>query len=86
MTVKLLTKQHLEFLSLKESCKGSSESTLVKMLLCWKSHDAAQMHIKNDLKRKTVEHNKLYNSTTSNTLHLISYKANLVKRLKILYF
>ena len=31
MTVKLLTEQHLEFLSLKEGCTGSSESILVKM-------------------------------------------------------
>ena len=31
MTVKLLTEHHLEFLSLKGGCTGSSESTLVKM-------------------------------------------------------
>ena len=30
MTVKLLTKHHLEFLSLKGGCRGSPESTLVK--------------------------------------------------------
>ena len=42
MIVKLLTEHHLEFLSLKEGCRGSSESTLVKMLNCWKSHTAAQ--------------------------------------------
>ena len=41
MIVKLLTEQHLEFLSLKEGCTGSSESTLVKMSNCWKSHAAA---------------------------------------------
>ena len=43
MTVKLLTKHHLEFLSLKGGCTGSSESTLVKMPHCWKSHVAAQI-------------------------------------------
>ena len=43
MTVKLLTEHHLEFLSLKGGCRGSSESTLVKMSNCWKSHAAAQM-------------------------------------------
>ena len=43
MTVKLLTEQHLEFLSLKKGCTGSFESTLVKMPLCWKSHVAAHM-------------------------------------------
>ena len=31
MIVKLLIEQHLEFLSLKGGCRGSSESTLVKM-------------------------------------------------------
>ena len=43
MIVKLLTEHHLEFLSLKEGCRGSSESTLVKMPHCWKSHAAAQI-------------------------------------------
>ena len=43
MTVKLLTEHHLEFLSLKGGCRGSSESTLVKMSNCWKSHAAAQV-------------------------------------------
>ena len=43
MIVKLLTEHHLEFLSLKGGCRGSSESTHVKMPHCWKSHAAAQM-------------------------------------------
>ena len=43
MTVKLLTEQHLEFLSLKEGCTGSSESTRIKMPHCWKSLVTAQM-------------------------------------------
>ena len=42
MSVKLLTEHHLEFLSLKGGCAGSSESTLVEMPHCWKSHVAAQ--------------------------------------------
>ena len=41
MIVKLLTEHHLEFLSIKKGCTGSSESTLVKMSNCWKSHAAA---------------------------------------------
>ena len=58
MTVKLLTEQHLEFFylwyllimltvfpSLKGGCTGSYESTLVKILHCWKSHVAAQITI-----------------------------------------
>ena len=70
MTVKLMTEQHLEFLSLKGGCTGlsesmlakchifgnhmshfiqldhddiSSESTLVKMPHCWKSHVTAHI-------------------------------------------
>ena len=43
MTVKLLTEYHFEFLSLKGGCTGSSESTLVKMPHCWKSHVVAHM-------------------------------------------
>ena len=42
--VKLLTELHLEFLSLKGGCRGSSESTHVKMLHCWKSHALAQLY------------------------------------------
>ena len=38
MTVKLLTERHLGSLSLKGGCTGSSESTLVKMPYCWRSH------------------------------------------------
>ena len=43
MIVKLLTEHHLEFLSLKGGCRGSSESTLIKLSYCWKSHAAAPM-------------------------------------------
>ena len=43
MGVELLTKHHLEFLSLKGVCTGSSESTHVKMPHCWKSHVKAQI-------------------------------------------
>ena len=45
MNVKLLTEHHLEFLSLKGGCTGSSESTLVKMPHCWKSHVTAHIDI-----------------------------------------
>ena len=43
MCVKLLTEQHLEFLSLIGDCTGSSESTHVKIPHCWKSHAAAHI-------------------------------------------
>ena len=45
MIVKLLTEHHLAFLSLKGGYRGSSESTLVKMSNCWKSHVAAQLQL-----------------------------------------
>ena len=45
MIVKLLTEHHLEFLSLKGGCRGSYESTLVKMSNCWKSHATAHIVI-----------------------------------------
>ena len=41
VTCKLLTDYHLEFLSLNVGCRGSSESTHVKMPHCWKSHALA---------------------------------------------
>ena len=45
MIVKLLTEHHLECLSLKGGCRGSSKSTYVKMSHCWKSHALAQIII-----------------------------------------
>ena len=41
--IKLQTEHYLEFLSLKGGCSCSSESILVKMPHCWKSHVTAQM-------------------------------------------
>ena len=43
MSVKLLTEYHLEFLSLKGDCRGSSESTTVKVSNFLKSHAAAHI-------------------------------------------
>ena len=43
MIVKLPTEHHLEFLSLKRGCRGLSESTLVKIPHCWKSHVMAHL-------------------------------------------
>ena len=45
MSVKLLTEHHFELLSLKGGCTGLSETTLVKMQHCWKSHVTAQILI-----------------------------------------
>ena len=44
MIVKLLTEHHLECLSLKGGCRGSSESTHAKMPHCWKSHALANRY------------------------------------------
>ena len=45
MSFKLLTEHNLEFLSLKGDCTCSSESTLIKMPHCWKSHAVAHFII-----------------------------------------
>ena len=45
MSVKLLKGQFLEFLSLKGDCIGSSESPLVRVPHCWKSHVVAQLSL-----------------------------------------
>ena len=67
MIVNLLTEHHLEFLSLKGGCRGSSKSTLVKMSNCWNSHAAA--HIKYF---KTSPADQYYNSDGTPQLALIS--------------
>ena len=41
-----MTEHHLELLSLKGGCTGSSESTLVKIPDSWKSHVTAQITFK----------------------------------------
>ena len=45
MIIKLLTEHHLEFLSLKRGCRGTSESTHVIMPHSWKSHATAHMFV-----------------------------------------
>ena len=45
MSVKLLTEQCLELLSLKGGCTDSSESTLVKIPHYWKSHAMAHISV-----------------------------------------
>ena len=43
MSFKLLAEIHSEFLRLKGDCTCSSESTVVKIPHCWKSHVTAHM-------------------------------------------
>ena len=59
MTLRLLIKCHLEFLSLKGGSTGSSESTVVKMPHCWKSHGSPYF------KKLTPVTPQLYNRPTS---------------------
>ena len=46
MNIELLTEHDLEFLRLIGGCIGSSESTLVKMPHCWKSHVTAHYYLR----------------------------------------
>ena len=57
MSVKLLNKHDFEFLSLKTDCTGLSESTLVKMPHCWKSHVTA--HMSYLVHKKVSQHRQL---------------------------
>ena len=54
MIVKLLTEQHLAFLSLKGGCRGSSESTQVEIPHCWKSHALAHIMIGPERQKVTI--------------------------------
>ena len=81
MTVKLLTEHHLEFLSLKGGCTGSSESTPVKTPHCWKTHVAAQIeHMGLDL-RKPVFWGFANNTGTDQPVHPRSLISAFVIRL-----
>ena len=75
MIVKLLTERHLEFLSLKGSCTGSSESTLVKMSNCWKSHALAQ--IETCHQTVTIAENRFAQAATATTMSLQFFRINL---------
>ena len=59
MIVKLLSEHHLESLSLKGGCTDSSESTLVKLPHCWKSHVAAHRSNSNTVK-STSNYQKIW--------------------------
>ena len=65
MSVELLTEHHLEFLSLKGGYTGSSESTLVKIPHCWKSHVTAHFlfqlcTVSYGKVKLVLKHNKYY--------------------------
>ena len=70
MSVKLLTEHNLDFLSLKGGCTGSSESTLIKMPCCWKSHVATHVH-------KDTSINSSLNRFLPNFMHALFFINNL---------
>ena len=57
MTVKLTS---LELLSFKGGCTGSSESMLVKMPHCWKSHVAARIYFFSAVGNTSCQYSRLY--------------------------
>ena len=73
MRVELLNEHQLEFLSLKGGCTGSSESTLVKMPHCWKSHVVAHMSL---FLSVVIEKLERMISTRPNIKHLEHKKMN----------
>ena len=83
MTVKLLTGQHLEFLSLKGGCRGSSESTHVKMPHCRKSHVIAHIILNTynpvDKRPTAVTTSVIYNDILYNLQEMYSFGAHLIK-------
>ena len=92
MSVKLLTDHHLRFLSLKGGYTGSSESTLVKMAHCWKSHVMAQMIVNSFLQRCFVKDCVFLNcfvlansADTDEILHVAAFHLDLHCLLKYLF-
>ena len=67
MTIKLLTGQHLEFLSLKGGCTGLSESTLVIMPHYWKSHVSAHCLLSDDIFTVMLGFNSILNMSCPNS-------------------
>ena len=68
MTVKLLTEHHLEFLSLKGGCRGSSEFTHVKMSYCLKSHALALMTLMTQFVRLDIKPTCIFSYNTGQLL------------------
>ena len=54
ISVKLLIELNLVFLSLTGGCTCSSESTVVKMAHCWKSHVTVQIFLNTGPRRQSV--------------------------------
>ena len=67
MIVKLLTEHHLECLGLKGGCRGSSESTHVKMPHCWKSHALAHLQALDNINSSSAWCVKFYCTRSKGT-------------------
>ena len=83
MIVKLLTEHHFEFLSLKTGCRGSSKSTLVKMLYCWKSHALAHLqdftvHVIADNQHLTFRGNSIATKAMEAHMKLVGERVSLL--------
>ena len=83
MIVKLLTEHRLEFLSLKGGCRGSSESTHVKMPHCWKSH-ATDNLVKNP--KHLFLFQAVLNYLRTGELHLPSYVCGPAAKTELTYW
>ena len=67
MNVKLSTEHHFGFLSLKGGCTVSSESTLVKIPHCWKSHVTAHISMWRSLRKACTSTDAYQNFGCSHT-------------------
>ena len=74
LCVKLLAEHHLQFLSLKVGCTGSSESIHVKMPHCWKSHVTAQIRNTPRSQNTISKSIQLYFSENITKLEMTQYK------------
>ena len=70
MSVTLLTEHNLDFLSLKGCCIGSSESTLVKMPHCWKTH--VTTHFASSVQQILVLFHAIFEYDMNKAIFLIS--------------
>ena len=78
MIVKLLTEHHLEFLSLKGGCTGSSESPLVKMSNCWKSRALAHITLINHCKTGLKKTFSVVRQAVIKTSHLVTLAVTII--------
>ena len=77
MSVKLLSKHHLEFLSLKVDCTGSYESTLVKMPHCWKSSHGSYVDVIAEDKTACLKYNVRKCDVVNTFMQLIQKRTHL---------